>query len=74
MEQNEQIKISYVAISYIAGWIIAEVDDYGGTTINDLPVETEPKPMKSLNDYNDESLKKAIILAIEAWNGGARDG
>jgi hypothetical protein len=70
---NQEIKLDNEVIDYISTWIIDEVDDYGGTTINDLPIDHEPKPMKSLNDYDVKTLAKAIYLAIESHNGGARN-
>jgi len=63
---SEQVSMSSDAIKYIAEWIIDEVDDYHGKSLH------IPK-MDSLDDYDESTLAKAIMLAMDAWNGGARN-
>jgi len=58
---SEQVSMSSEAIKYIAEWII----DDG----KDLHVQK----MDSLDDYDESTLARAIILAMDAWNGGARN-
>jgi len=63
---SEQVSMSSEAIKYIAEWIIDEVDDYNGKSLH-------VQKMDSLDDYDESTLAKAIMLAMDAWNGGARN-
>lgn len=71
-ERSDNNKLTKDCIEYIALWIIDEVEEYGGTTVYDLGCESTKSPLKSLDDYTPETLAKAIELALDAYQGGAR--
>ena len=71
-ERSDNNHLTDDCMEYIALWIIDEVEEYGGTTVFDLGCESTKTPLKSLNDYTEETLQKAIKMALEAYQGGAR--
>ena len=71
-ERSDNNHLTDDCMEYIALWIIDEVEEYGGTTVYELGCESTKTPLKSLNDYTEETLQKAIKMALEAYQGGAR--
>lgn len=71
-ERSDNNALTEDCMEYIALWIIDEVDEYGGTTVFDLGADSTKTPLKSLDDYTPETLQKAIKMALEAYQGGAR--
>ena len=71
-ERSDNNNLTDDCMEYIALWIIDEVEEYGGTTVFDLGCEPTKTPLKSLDDYTPETLQKAIRMALEAYQGGAR--
>lgn len=59
---DEQIQMSRQAMDYIGGWLVMDATKYHD-------VLTSMKDMK-----NETLMGDAIEAAIDAYNGGARDG
>ena len=75
--ENLENKMTSEKISYIAGWIVEEVETYHGCTIEDIDFKEEMPmsewPIKEWSELNQDVLTAMIEKAIEAWDGGARD-